>query len=309
MIPKARSALAFWTFAVPAALTLAACGKQAGNEEPPRLETVGVDASGSPHVRHGALATRGAQILEVSDDGAAIVGRARPVPPQSSARLVFDAELVASDGALSPLPVPGGLQDVRFAPAPSKLVALLDSRDALWLWDRASGSVSQHAKDAFPGFAFSHDAKLLAYSRGLGPELDAWLLDLGSATEHALTREGAPVWGFAFSHDDQRLAFVSSREGFPCLVTASLDGSALARLTNHGMTQEKLRAGAPLAPFPDGRRPPIWTRRALAVEDASGVHFINPQGRLVASRPGARDLHIVSGNVLFRSEGRWETLP
>lgn len=262
----------------------------------------------SAYARH-ANAAAGQQILEASEDGAAIVGRARPVPPQSSARLVFDAELLDSSGARKPLPITGGLQDARFAPPPSKLVALLDQRDALWLWDRGSGQAAVIEQEAFPGFAFSHDARLIAYARGSGPELDAWLRELETGATRALTNEGAPVWGFAFSPDDRRLVFVDSREGFPCLMTIALDGTGLARLTNRGLTAERLSAGAQLAPFPDGRRPPIWSNRGVFVEAQSGVHAFDLQGNSLLARPGARDLHTVSGSVLFRSGDSWEAVP
>lgn len=261
---------------------------------------VAVDPGKSAFDRH-ARAAAGQQILEASEDGTAIIGRARPVPPQSSARLVFDAELVDASGARKPLPLTGGLQDVRFAPPPSKLVALLDERDALWLWDRATGQTSKLEEDAFPGFAFSHDARLIAYARGSGPELDAWLREIGTGATRALTKEGAPVWGFAFSPDDRRLVFVNSRQGFPCLMTVALDGTGLARLTNRGLTAEKLSSGASIAPFPDGRRPPIWSDRGVFVEDQAGVHAFDLQGNSQLTRPGARDLHTASGSVMFRS--------
>jgi len=122
----------------------------------------------------------------------------------------------------------------------------------------------------------------------------------------ALTHEGAPVWGFAFSPDDRKLAFVNSREGFPCLMTIALDGTGLARLTNRGLTAEKLSAGGALAPFPDGRRPPIWSNRGVFVEDQAGVHAFDLQGNSVLTRPGARHLHTASGSVLFRTGESWE---
>jgi hypothetical protein len=248
----------------------------------------------------------GLELLEVSEDGRAFAGRRLPAPPRSSARLMFEPFVLDASGPARRLASARRIQDARFAPAPSRAWALLDDRDVLWVSLDGSETVRRVDEQVFPGFAFSHSAALLAYSRGLAPELDGWTWDSATGARTRLTDSGAAVWGFAFSPDDSRIAYVGSREGFPCLLVVSRDGSSPAKLTNRGLPPERLRAGAALAPFPDGRRPPIWAASSLYVEDAAGVHAIDQQGRVILGIAGATDLHRGSarGTVLWHEGAR-----
>jgi hypothetical protein len=249
----------------------------------------------------GSLPTH-RNILEIASDGRRILGQGQPVPPRSSARQLFTAVFVDSHGHESPLPIHGLLQDARFALPPSQLVALLDDRDELVVWNTQTGWTRRIDDQVFPGFGFSHSASTLVYAKGFAPELEAFRADLPDGIAEQLTSGGVPVWGFAFSPDDSRIVYVDAPDGFPCLTVMPARGGTRERFTNRTLGPQDLRAGKPLAPFPDGRRPPLWLNDTVYVEDSNGIHAINAFGNVVRSHPGGHDLHrSISGTAaLFR---------
>jgi hypothetical protein len=284
------------------ALLGAACTQDRRAQEQASVEPQPASVSDSPWATFASSPWGyGLEPVEASEDGRVIAGHRRPVPPQSSARLVFDAALYEPSGVRVALAQVGGLLDARFAPSPSKTIALLDERQVLWVW--TPGRPPQRVDEGvFQGFAFSRSGRFLMASKGLEPELDVWRYDLEDGDAKQLTFFHAPAWGFAFSPDDTRVLFVGSQEGFPSLFSIAVDGTRLAKLTNRGMKEADLRAGARLAPFPDSRRPPQWTASAVYVQDSEGVHVIDFQGRVVLSVHGASGLHRSAGAVFF-SEG------
>jgi hypothetical protein len=293
---------------------LAGCqsGSPTASEQAPTLEIRAVDPSASPMAAFASRAAAlGVEMIEVAEDGRVLAGRRLPVPPQSSARLLFDARFYDAGGQEHELPFPQRIQDARFAPAPARVMALLDVHDVLYLWDGPGHEARRVDDGVFPGFAFSGSAEMLAFSKGQAPELDAYRYDLATGQATRLTQGGAPVWGFGFAPGDGRIVYVDSREGFPSLMTMAPDGSLLAKLTHRGMTAADVHAGRPLAPIPDGRRPPLWSARAIYVEDSAGVHGFDGQGRLLLSRPGAHDLHRgkAPGSILCREGDRYWSLP
>ena len=296
------------------AAQLAGCqaGPPTPSEQAPAFEIREADRSASPMAAFEARAAAlGVEMIEVAEDGRVLAGRRLPVPPQSSARLLFDARFYDAEGNEHELPFPQRIEDARFAPAPARLMALLDVHDVLYLWEGPGHEARRVDDGVFPGFAFSGSAGMLAYSKGQAPELDVYRYDLATGQATRLTQSGAPVWGFGFAPGDGRIVYVDSREGFPSLMTMAPDGSLLGKLTNRGMTAADVRAGKPLAPIPDGRRPPLWSARAIYIEDAAGVHAFDGQGRLLLSRPGAHDLHRgkVAGSILCREGDRYWSLP
>jgi len=293
-----RLSVAGWLTAL--LLLAPACTQDRRSHETTPIELQPASVSDSPQAAFAASPWGyGLEIVETAEDGRVVAGRRRPVPPQSSARLVFDAALYDSAGTRVALPLVGGLLDARFAPPPSRKLALLDERRVLWVWD-AGKPLQRIDEGIFPSFAFSHSSRFLMASKGLEPELDVWRYDLEEGGSRQLTSFDAPAWGFAFSPDDRRVLFVGSQEGFPSLFSIALDGTQLAKLTNRGMKEADLRNGARLAPFPDSRRPPQWTASAVYVEDTEGVHAIDFQGRVLLSVPGATGLHRgPGGRVMF----------
>jgi hypothetical protein len=295
----------------PAATVLASCLAAACNQEPqqPRERPAqAADATDSP--RLGFSSQGGLELVETAQDGRVLAGHRRPVPPQSSARLVYDPVLFDAQGQKVPLPALGGLQDARFAPPPSLRMALLDAQDRLWLWDGSSPGAEQLDDNVFPGFGFSHAADVLMYSKGAAPELDVWRYELLSAQRVQLTDKQEPVWGFAFSPDDTRVVFVGSQGGFPSLYTMGVDGTALARLTHRGLRSGEQLQPQVLAPVPDGRTPPVWGPNAVYVENAEGVHAIDFQGSVLWSAQGASELHRgrAPGSILMREAGRYRSV-
>jgi len=242
-------------------------------------------------------------VLEVASDGRAIVGSAIPVPPRSSAKLVYEAMFVEPDGRTHEIPFATRIQDARFAFAPSPWVAVLDDRDVLTLWNTRSGETWELDREVFPGFGFSHDAKSIAYAKGNAPELDAFIAPLPHGTPRQLTKNGMPVWGFAFSPDDQQLLYVDAPQGFPCLTLIPTVGGERTRFTNKALNATDLAAGAELAPFPETRKPPLWLGDRVYVENTKGVHAIDSFGTVVKTHEGGHQLHAdVTGRVaLFRA--------
>jgi dipeptidyl aminopeptidase/acylaminoacyl peptidase len=248
---------------------------------------------------------RGLEVIAAAEDGRVVAGRRLRVPPNSSARLVYQAQLFDSSGRSISVESPLRLQDARFAPAPSRTAALLDDQDVLWLWDGVQATLSRFDEQVFPSFAFSHSGHELAYSKGQAPELEAWLADLATGERVRLTEHGAPVWGFAFAPDDQRVVFVDSREGHPGLVMVDRTGGNLAKLTHQRARRGASGRVGSIEPFPDGRRPPLWSGRRIWFENGSGVYAIDAQGQLLLRRLGASDLHRGRrpGSILFREGG------
>lgn len=241
-------------------------------------------------------------IIEIAPDGRMIVGTERPVPPRSSAPQIFDAAFVDEDRHERPIPVGPRIQDARFAFPPSSLVAVLDDTDRLTVWDTRTDTLIRVDSQVFPGFGFDHAGQAIVYAKGAGPDLEAFRVDLPDGPPRQLTTGGVPVWGFAFSPDDTEIVYVDAPDGFPCLTVMSAHGGSRTRLTNRKLGPEDLRAGNPVAPYPDGRRPPLWLGSTVFVEDSAGVHAIDALGNVVAKHPGGRDLHldVSATRALFR---------
>lgn len=298
-----------WLLLLGLLATGAACSRSEQSPAPPSqgpLAPQPLAAAESPLARCEArAAAQGLEVLDVAADGRMLAGRPDEPAPRSTQKLVFSARYFAADGQERPLPWASRVQDARFAPAPSQRLAVLDAQGRLLVAEAPDAEPWTVAQDGFPGFGFSRGGRLLAFSKGQAPELAAFVLDLELGQLTPLATHGAPVWGFAFSPDGAWLAFVDSREGFPSLVTARIDGSSFSRLTNRGLSAEELRHGAELAPFPDGRRPPVWTGRALWVENADGVHALDPDGKVLLRRAGAHELRTApDGAATFREAGQ-----
>ncbi len=245
-------------------------------------------------------------VIEIAPDGRRVVGRELPVPPRSSARQVFEATFVDAAGRERPIPVGPRIQDARFAYPPSSLLAVLDDRDDLTLWDTRTDALTHIDSDVFPGFGFDHAGRAVVYAKGIGPELEAFRVDLPDGPPRQLTANGVPVWGFAFSPDDTEIVYVDAPDGFPCLTVMPAHGGSRKRLTNRRIGPNDVRAGEPVAPYPDGRRPPLWIGSTVFVEDSSGVHAIDALGNVLAQHPGGRDLHldVTATRALFRDGER-----
>jgi hypothetical protein len=254
------------------------------------------------HARSASLQSDQRSVIEIAPDGRMIVGTERSVPPRSSARQIFDATFVDESGLEHPIPIGPRIQDARFAFPPSSLVAVLDDTDNLTVWDTRRGTMIRVDSHVFPGFGFDHAGQAIVYAKGIGPELEAFRVDLPDGPPRQLTAGGVPVWGFAFSPDDTEIVYVDAPDGFPCLAVMPARGGSRARLTNRKLGPDDVLAGKSLAPYPDGRRPPLWLGSTIFVEDSAGVHAIDAFGNVVAQHPRGRDLHldVSATRALFR---------
>ncbi|HQB44526.1 MAG TPA: hypothetical protein PLV85_13020 [Polyangiaceae bacterium] len=245
-------------------------------------------------------------VLEVAPDGRAIIGKELAVPPRSTARQVYEAAFIDEKGNSIPIPIGSRIQDARFAFPPSSLVALLDDRDRLFVWNSKTGDVTPIDESVFPGFGFAHASESIIYAKGQTPELAAFRVDLPGGSPLQLTKGDTPVWGFAFSPDDKQVVFVDAPDGFPTLVVMDSQGGKSHRLTNRRIGPDDVRAGAELAPFPDGRRPPLWIGTTVFLENSAGVFAIDRFGSVRVRYDKGRDLHLdVSAmRALFRDGAR-----
>lgn len=280
-------------------LTCAACSRSAADSGESTTAPVALASEhDSPRTRMAARArAMGGAIIESASDGRVLAGTARSAPDNATVPLVYDAFLLDDQGRRYDLPC-DGVQDARFLPAPSRRIALLEAQGRLVLWDPRSGRVEPVDDDVFPGFAFSHDAKLIAYAQGFGPSLRGWLVDLDRGKRIQLGGS-PPVWGFAFSPDDTRIAFVDSPDSFPALATMAVDGGDVRPWP----LPSYRRSDRLSAPYPDQRRPPLWTRAGLFIEASGGVSLVGEDGNIVEQWAGASELHEGASGSLVLFDG------
>jgi len=233
-----------------------------------------------------------------------VIGLPLPAPERATVRALYHALLHDGDGPGRPLPVAGLLQDVRLFARDRALAAILDAGGKLWLWDVGSGAVSALAEGVFPGFAFSPDGRRLAFSAGQIPDLDLYVMTLDSREVVRLAHENGPATGPAFSPDGTEVAYVSSVGGYASIAAVSVMGGTPRRLTNRDLPVD----GTPVhssrqAPFPESRRPMLWTADGLFFEHAGGLVQLSEAGRVVARWPGARFPVGANGRVLHVANG------
>ncbi|PKN27998.1 MAG: hypothetical protein CVU65_00655 [Deltaproteobacteria bacterium HGW-Deltaproteobacteria-22] len=248
----------------------------------------------------------GWKLVELSPEtGLRVYGMALPAPERTTVRALYNAVLVDSAGESRPLPVAGPVQDVRiFEDKDRTQVAMLDAGGGLILWDARSAQVSKLATDVFPGFGFSPDGVYIAYTAGPIPEMDLYRIRLDTREILRLTNENGSVAGPAFSPDGKEIVFVSSLGGYPSLAVIPSAGGTTRRITNATLPAD----GTPvhssrLAPFPDGRRGPLWAEKGFVFENDAGVYRISADGATTGHWPGARFPVVTQGRILVH-DGR-----
>jgi hypothetical protein len=231
----------------------------------------------------------GWEILDVAASGEVLAGERIAVPPNGTFALRFHATLLDASGHPVSLSLPDPLRDARFSPD-GRSLGVLDDSERLSVLDRSTGASRVVDDSVYAGFGFSSDGRYVAYSKGDAPMLDAWLWDGDLGAAQRLTHSNLPTWGFSFAPGDSSLAFVHSPYGFPSLYSIQRDGSGLQALTNLGVTEQQVRSGHRLAPFPDGRKPPFFVASTLVFESERGVFALQPGRGVVWEKPGATRL-------------------
>lgn len=242
----------------------------------------------------------GWELLELSPEtDLRVYGLPLPAPERASVRALYHAVMVDSAGDSRRLPVDGPVQDVRIHAGTHTLVATLDAGGRLLLWDAQTTKVETLAENVFPGFSFSPDGHSISYAAGLIPEMDLHVVRLDSREVRRLTDENGPVWGPAYSPDGKEILFVSSTGGYPSLAVISADGGKARRLTNTDLPVDgSIVHSSRLAPFPDGRRPPLWTSEGVFFENFSGIYQVSMTGRISGHWPGVRFPILQRGRVV-----------
>ncbi len=248
-------------------------------------------------VAGGMQKAGGWEILEVETSSRDhIAGMLLPAPPDATMRAIYQAVLFTTSGRQFPFPGNGRIQDARFAPNGS--IAYLDDRNVLFLWELPHTEPAKLAENVFPGFSFSPDGQRIAYSSGIFPEMDLYVIHLDDPTPKRLTFEDGPTWGPAFSPDGRELVFVSSEGGYPSLAILPLMGGDARRVTNRDLPKEGLPVHSSLlAPFPNERRPPVWTAEGIYIEGTAGVHLLDFSGRVKGHWPQDRKVFLTPAGV------------
>jgi hypothetical protein len=196
-------------------------------------------------------------LVDLRDDGAALVGREEPVPenadPLRLLRLLWIEAGVARPWTYDGVPV----QAARFGPDGGVWVA---TRERQLVWLSAPGAEPEtRDEDVLAPLSVSVDRRVVAYARGVVPELEIARAEHGVGRAAALTRGLAPAWAPALSADGRRIRFVSAAEGAPALYEVSLNAGV------------RLLLGPDRLPgFPVGPDAPVWRR--------SGLAFAGPDG-------------------------------
>ncbi len=246
------------------------------------------------------------QLLEFSPEAdLRVFGLPLSAPERVTVRALYHAVLVDRVGDSRRFPVDGPVQDVRIHAGTRKIIAVLDAGGTLHLWDVQTAQTASLAEHVFPGFSFSPDGRFLAYTAGLVPEMNLYRIQVDTREVLQLTHEDGPVWGPAFSPDGKEIAFVSSTGGYPSLAVIPAGGGATRRLTNVDLPED----GSPvhssrLAPFPDGRRPPVWASDGLFFENSTGIHQITANGAQAGHWPGDSFPVLLHDRVLCIRERR-----
>ena len=224
------------------------------------------------------IAASGREILEWHpDSGWRVEGQPSLVPEQATVRAVFHAVLVDPAGQERPFPGDARIQDARFMPGQAPVLAYLDAGDRLMLWNPSTGVNTELATSVFPGFSFSPNPKTIAYTSGIFPEMELFILELDSQRSLRLVDEDGPVMLPAFSPDGREIVYVSSLGGHPSLAVIPAAGGTPRRITNKEIPADGSWVHASrLAPAPDGRQPPLWTTEGLLFENANGLFRLDP---------------------------------
>lgn len=189
-------------------------------------------------------------VLDVSEGGAAIVGRVAPPLERSDVARVIAARGVGGAPAMPEARV----LDARFAASGALLVLTPDR--VLTLHDAGRAKVLD--RGAYGPLALSDDRRRVAYTRGAAPELEVIVADLATGSAERAAPGMVPAWCPAWAGDD--VVFVAAHEGLPSLYRGR---------PRQGVTRIALGPGDA---FPTGPSAPVVVGATMVFEDESGLH-------------------------------------
>ena len=213
-------------------------------------------------------------VLDQHADGARLVGRVEPVPPDSDADRVIVLRVVAGDGTCAPGLEGARVTDARFVG--DDVVTI--GADRVLRLHAQGGQVAELDTEAYEPLSVA--GSQVAYVRGEMPFFEVARADVRTGVVAAVTSGMAPAWSPALTPDGSAIVFVSGAEGAPRLYR--VQGS-----------------GAPRALAPSARTPssPIAPRfvtepghgEVLVFEDEQGRVWLDlAQGQVVRTAEVAR---------------------
>ncbi|MBI4704811.1 MAG: peptidoglycan DD-metalloendopeptidase family protein [Deltaproteobacteria bacterium] len=179
------------------------------------------------------------EVLSVGPAGEVLYGR--PIlPARPDADPAFQAELLPPGAAARPVPVgTEPLIDAAVCARADGAAAIVTARGELLLWRPDAAPVALD-REVSSGLSCSARGDRLAYAKGMAPELDVYVVDLGAggpgaaappALGRAVAPHPAPDYLPALSADGREVLFVSSRTGIPALWVAPAGGGEPRQIT------------------------------------------------------------------------------
>ncbi|MSP61139.1 MAG: hypothetical protein EXR72_12495 [Myxococcales bacterium] len=216
-------------------------------------------------------------VLDLRADGALLLAEVDPAPPDSDGGRRLRVRAVGGRGAPKALADAGLLEDARYLPGTSALLAItVDHR--LLLLDDAKGAPEVLARDAHGPLSIAPGGHFAALLRGAMPDLAPARLALARSTRSIETLDPAlaPCWGVLVD-DDGSLRFVAGRAGVrggkPAWHRTGPAGSVGALLAT------PLVAAPSGGPFADGPTAPLRALRSVLFENEAGLHIVDDDGR------------------------------
>lgn len=234
---------------------------------------------GRAQAQIAAALGRGAVMLDRSASGAVLLGQPRPVPADTDGARVLSLRWLDERGVTVPTDALGDVEDARFVPGETGLVAVRENAE-LVLLDAPGANARVLGRDAHGPLSVAPHA--VAFAQGQPPELEIARADLRSGVVRAVTVGQAPCWSPALSPDGDAVLYVSATSGLPELYVVR--GNAAPRRLSR-------RAEGEIVPFPTSPRAPTWVgdehRGTLSFGDETGERSL-ALGTLRANVGGAR---------------------
>ena len=209
--------------------------------------------------------------LDQRADGARIVGRLEPVPPNADPDRVLVIQLLR-DGASIAQELAPGLDGMRVVDARFVGDAVVTIGADHVLRVHAGGRTAELDSHAYEPLSVAGTA--VAYVRGELPFFEVARADVATGAVVAVTQGMAPAWSPALTPDGRAIVFVSGAEGSPRFYR--IDGTGTRALPPTARTPS-----SPIAPrFEDG---------LLVFHDEQGQAWVDlERGAIVRSSGGVR---------------------